>query len=360
MSIFKQILLVLLVSALVYGGFAAWDRYYAPDDATATKQGGAGRQTPVEAAPARLQVMSSVIEAVGTTLARRSVEIIPLDGGRIEDIDFRAGREVEAGEVVARLDSDIERADLAQSEAELRKAAMELERAKVLRQKNIATKASVDDFTANMAVAEAEVARAKRKLADRTIRAPFAGALGISRVHPGARVTDSTVITTLDDLSSVDIEFSVAEKLFGTTKVGQRVEATAAAFPGRVFIGTVSEIDSRVDPVSRSFKARARVPNPDRELPAGMFMHLRMILSSDEALVVPEEAVVAEGGSASVFVLQDGKVKRRKVVVGRREFGIAEIIEGLETGELVITRGTGKLRDGTAVKVVETSTGAAQ
>ena len=360
MSIFKQLLLVLLVSALLYGGFVGWDRYLAPHDATATNQGNATLPTPVEAVSARRQVMSSVVEAVGTTLARQSVEIIPLDGGRVEEIGFRAGQEVEAGAVVVRLDSDIERANLAQSEAVLRQTALALERAKVLRQKNVATKATVDDLTASMVAAEAEVARAKRKLADRTIRAPFAGALGISRVDPGARVTDSTVITTLDDLSSVDIEFAVAEKLFGTTKIGQRVEATAAAFPGRVFTGTVTEVDSRVDPVSRSFKVRARVPNPDRELPAGMFMHLRMILATDEALVVPEEAVIAESGTAFVFVLQEGRVKRRKVVVGRRELGIAEIIDGLEPDAVVITRGTNKLRDGTAVKVVDPSTGAAQ
>jgi len=360
MSIFRQLLLVLLVSAMLTGGFVVWDWYLAPHDATATNQTGVGRPATVEAAPAHLQIMSSTVEAVGTTLAHQSVEIIPLAGGRVEEIAFRAGQEVEAGAVIVRLDSDIERADLAQSEATLRKTALELERAKVLRQKNVVTKATIDELTANMATAEAEVARAKRKLADRTIRAPFAGALGISRVDPGARVTDSTVITTLDDLSTVDIEFAVAEKLFGTTKVGQRVEATTAAFPGRVFIGTVTEVDSRVDPVSRSFKVRAEVPNPSRELPAGMFMHLRMILSTDEALVVPEEAVVAESSSAYVFLLEDNKVARRKVVVGRRAFGIAEIVDGLEPGARVIVRGTGKLRNGMAVKVVDSAAGATQ
>jgi membrane fusion protein (multidrug efflux system) len=360
MSIVKQLLLILVFSALLYGGFVGWDRYLTPHDATATNQGTAGRPTPVEAAQARRQVMSSVVEAVGSTLAHQSVEIIPLAGGRVEEIAFRAGQEVEAGAVVVRLDDDIERADLAESEAALRKADLALERARVLRTKNITTKATVDDLTANMATAKAEVARAKRKLADRTIRAPFAGALGLSRVDAGARVTDSTVITTLDDLSSVDIQFAVAEKYFVTTKLGQRIEADAAAFPGRVFIGTVTEIDSRIDPVSRSFKVRAQVPNPNRELPAGMFMHLRMILATGDALVVPEEAVVAESGTAFVFVLQDNRAKRHKVVVGRREFGIAEIVDGLDLDSLVVTRGTSKLRDGMHVTVVESTAGTAQ
>jgi membrane fusion protein (multidrug efflux system) len=353
MPIFKQILIVLVVSALLYGGFAGWDRYLAPNDATATNQRGAGGPTPVEAAPARRQVMSNVVEAVGTTLAHQSVQIIPLAGGRIEEIAFNAGQEVAAGEVIARLDSDIERADLTQSEAALRKATLELERAKVLRQKGVVTKATVEDLTANLAAAEAEVARAERRLADRTIRAPFAGTLGIRRVDQGARVTDSTVLTTLDDLSSVDIDFAVSESLFGVTKVGQKVEARAAAFPGRVFIGTVSQVDSRVDPVSRSFRIRARVPNPDHELPAGMFIDLRIILTSDEALVIPEEAVVSASGAAFVYVLENDRVERRKVLIGRRDFGIAEVLEGLDDDAIVITHGTGKLRDGMAVTRIE-------
>jgi membrane fusion protein (multidrug efflux system) len=358
MTIPRQLLIVVLIGALLYGGYVGWERYLAPRDATATVQREPARATPVETAPARRQVLSSVVEAVGTTLARQSIEIVPLASGRIEDITFRTGQEVAAGTVIARLDSDIEQADLAQSEAVLRKADLALERAKILQQNNNATKATVDDLTANRATAAAEVARAKRKLADRTIRAPFAGLLGISRVDPGARVTESIVITTLDDLSNVDVEFAVAERFFALTKVGQQVEASAAAFPGRVFAGTVSEVDSRIDSVSRSFKVRARLPNSDRALPAGMFMTLRMILATEEALVVPEEAVIMESGTASVFVLENDRVSRRKVVIGRREFGIAEITEGLTPGTPVVVRGTGKLRDGMAVRVVDTAAGA--
>ncbi|SLN70412.1 efflux RND transporter periplasmic adaptor subunit [Oceanibacterium hippocampi] len=358
MSIRNQILLVLLVSAFLYGGFVGWNRYFAPD-ATATNKSGV-RPVPVETATARMETMSTAVEAVGSTLARQSIAIVPLAGGRVDRIAFQAGETIKAGGVIAELDDDIERANQAQSEAGLRKASLELERAKLLREKSISTRATVEDLTATKAAAEADVARARRKLADRTIRAPFAGTLGISRVDSGARVTDSTVITTLDDLSSVDIEFAVSETLFNATRIGQPVEATAAAFPGRKFVGKVTEIDSRIDAISRSFKVRARVPNPDRELPAGMFMHLRMILASSEALVIPEEAVVAESGTNFVFLLEDGKARRRKVTVGRRDFGIAEIVEGLQPGAVVVTRGTGKLREGSAVRVAANKTDALQ
>ncbi len=358
MSIIKQLVFVVLLGGLVYGGYLGWE-WYAADSAGSTaekrRRGGA---VPVEADTARIESMPVVAEAVGTTVARQSIEITPLSDGRIEAIAFDAGQQVKAGHVLVRLDSDIERADLKQAEAARGRAMLELDRITVLRQKNVATKATVDELASNLVAAEASESRARRKLADRTIRAPFAGTLGISRYYKGARVTDSTVITTLDDLSTVEIEFSVAEQLFSKTRQAQTVEATTAAYPGRVFTGVVTKIGSRVDPVSRSFKVRAEVQNADGALPAGMFMYLRMLLSSSNVLVVPEEAIIAEAGASFVFVIEDNKARRRAVTVGRREFGIAEITDGLSPGTVVVTRGTNKLRNGSTVKLAGAGGGA--
>ncbi|MEX2617014.1 MAG: efflux RND transporter periplasmic adaptor subunit [Alphaproteobacteria bacterium] len=351
MSLLKQLLFVALLGGLAYGGYLGWGEYVGANEAPPEKVRGGGAIA-VETGVARIQAMPVIAEAVGTTLARQSIEIVPLSNGRIEQISFEPGQQVKAGDVLVRLDSDIERADLKEAESALDKARMELDRITVLRQKNVATKATVDELASNLVAAEAAEARARRKLADRTIRAPFSGQTGISRYDKGARVTDTTVITTLDDLSSVEIEFSVAEYLFAKTRLGQKVEASAAAYPDREFSGVVTQIDSRVDPVSRSFKVRAEVPNPDGALPRGMFMYLRMTLAANEVLVIPEEAIVAETGAAFVFVVEDNKVTRRNIDVGRREFGIAEVTDGLAPGSVVVTRGTGKLRDGATVRVV--------
>ncbi len=353
MSLLKQFLFVFLIGCLAYGGYLGWGEYVdAGETPPERARGGGGGAIPVETGVARIQAMPVIAEAVGTTLARQSIEIVPLSDGRIEKISFQAGQQVKAGDVLVQLDSDIERADLKEAQAALDRAQLELDRITVLRQKNVATKATVDELASNLVAAQAAEARARRKLADRTIRAPFSGQTGISRYDKGARVTDTTVITTLDDLSSVEIEFSVAEYLFAKTRMGQKVEATAAAYPGRVFSGVVTQIDSRVDPVSRSFKVRAEVPNPDGALPRGMFLYLRMTLEAYEVLVIPEEAVVAETGSAFVFVVEDNKVQRRSIDVGRREFGIAEVTDGLAPGTVVVTRGTGKLRNGATVKII--------
>jgi membrane fusion protein (multidrug efflux system) len=350
MSLLKQFLFIILLSGLAYGGYVGWGWYFGTGETTNAKERRGGGAVAVETGVAQIQAMPIVAEAVGSTIARQSIEIVPLSDGRIEEVGFKAGQRVKAGDVLVRLDSDIERADLMQAEAARSKATLELDRINVLRQKNVATKATVDELATNLVTAEAAEARARRKLSDRTIRAPFSGTMGISRYDKGARVTNSTVLTTLDDLSTVEIEFSVAEQLFSKTRVGQTVEATAAAYPDRVFSGAVTKIDSRIDPVSRSFKVRAEVQNQDGALPAGMFMYLRMMLASSDVLVIPEEAVVMETGHSFVFVVEDGKVQRRQIDLGRREFGIAEVTDGLSPGAVVVTRGTNKLRNGVAVR----------
>jgi membrane fusion protein (multidrug efflux system) len=198
----------------------------------------------------------------------------------------------------------------------------------------------------------ATVDRAKRKLADRSIRAPFPGVVGIKRVDVGARVDDQTVIATLDDLAEIQIEFSVPEQFYARVEVGQAAEATSVSFPGRKFAGKVALVDSRVDAASRSFKVRVAVPNPDFVLPAGMFMHVQLTLESREGLTVPEEAIIPEAGASYVFVIDGGKAHRRKVAVGRRDVGLVEISEGLTLGEEVVVKGLAALREGTRVRVV--------
>lgn len=163
-------------------------------------------------------------------------------------------------------------------------------------------------------------------------------------------MTEDTVITTLDDLSHVRIEFSVPENLFGVARIGHKVEATTAAYPGRVFTGRIIEVDSRIDSVSRSFQVRADLPNEDGALPAGMFMQVSMTLEDGEATVIPEEAVIANAGAAFVFVVEDGKAARRSISTGRRAYGVVEVTRGVEPDTLVVTRGNAKLRDGMAVR----------
>ena len=150
----------------------------------------------------------------------------------------------------------------------------------------------MDELQAAFLGAQARLDVARKQLADRTVKAPFAGVVGIRRVDVGARVDDDTVLTTLDDLSEVEIEFSVPEIFFGRVRQGQTVSATSAAFPGRAFSGRIVTVDTRIGAVSRAFRVRAILPNPDLVLHAGMFMHVEVVLEERPAV---DHAAVGQG-----------------------------------------------------------------
>ena len=161
------------------------------------------------------------------------------------------------------------------------------------------------------------------------------------------------MITTLDDLTTVEVEFQLPELLYNDVRRGLDITATSAAFPGRTFPGRITNVDSRIDETARSFLVRAVVPNPDLLLPAGMFMTISVVLDAREAMMVPEAAVIFEGATSFVYLVSDNKAVRREVQIGQRRRDLAEVLSGLDSGDLVVQRGTQNLRNGAAVKVIE-------
>ena len=358
MSLWKQLVVLLLLAGIGFGGYYVYRTHMAAPEVAESDDG--PQVVSVETAAAERRSLARAVEAVGTTRARRSVEIVPLLPGRVVSVDFRPGQRVSAGDVLVELDSDIERADLAEAEAQLAERRQAVERNRQLQQSNAVARAQLEQTVAQAAAAEAALDRARRRLSDRAIRAPFGGVVGLADVDPGARVEEGEVITTIDDLSEVEIEFSLPETLFAEIDIGQEVVALGAAFPGRSFGGSVSAIDTRVDEVSRAFRVRAVIPNPEGELPAGMFMFLTLVLSESEAVTVPEEAVIAQAAETYVWVVEDGRAVRRTVTTGQRQDGRVAVLDGIAEGEAVVIRGTQRLRDGTSVKVLnEPATAAA-
>lgn len=351
MSLGRQIAIVLLI-LLAVTGFGYW---YAADltggsDAGATTRPKRPPAT-VEIAEAERTTLVQRIDAVGTTLAKQAVDIRPATSGQVVEIAFSPGSLVEVDALLVRLDDTAERADVAEAEAELRKAELELERAIKLVAKKTIAQATVDELEAAQQAAEARLLRAEKALKDREVKAPFSGQVGLKQVTIGTRVDNETVITTLDDLAEIQIEFSVPEIFFAKVRPNQEIKATSTAFGERIFEGIIEAVDSRIDRASRSFKVRAKVPNPDLVLPTGMFMLVDLILQEREALTVPEEAVMVSSGDAHVFVIRDGKAERRRVVLGQRNFGEVEITDGLNQGAKVVTKGLQRVRDGATVKV---------
>ncbi|UYV35625.1 efflux RND transporter periplasmic adaptor subunit [Rhodobacteraceae bacterium D3-12] len=352
MSIFRQLLIIAVLAGLAYGGFEAYEQYVVAN-APPEKSAPARRRGPalVETVNAEKRRLSETVEAVGTTRALQSIDIVPQASGRIKELLFAAGQHVKQGAVLVRLDDTIERANQTEAQAKLTERERVLDRVTQLRGSNAVAVATLEDATARLAEARAELDRANQRLGERTIYAPFAGTVGLAEVDFGARVSAGTFITRLDDLSEVEVEFSLPETLFARVKTGQKITASSIAFPDHSFIGKIEAVDSRIDPVSRAFRTRAVIPNPSGTLPAGMFMSLELTLSQSDHIVVPEEAIIFQAAETYVFRVADGKAKRVIVKTGQRRDGLVAILDGLTEGDEVVVRGLHRVRDGVEVKV---------
>jgi len=184
------------------------------------------------------------------------------------------------------------------------------------------------------------------------IAAPFDGVLGLRQVSPGSLVTPGTVITTLDDVSRIKLDFSVPERNLSALATGQAIIATSDAFPGEQFRGAITSVGSRVDPVSRSLAARAEFDNPDNKLRQGMLLEVQLQQASRQALQVPELSLQQVGQQAFVFVVgADDKVAQVPVRIGARRPGWVEILGGVKAGDRVVVDGIVKLKPG--AKIIE-------
>jgi membrane fusion protein (multidrug efflux system) len=175
----------------------------------------------------------------------------------------------------------------------------------------------------------------------------------LRRVSPGSYVTNTSVITTLDDVSQIKLDFSVPEAFLTVLVEGMNIAASSLVYPDRIFAGRISSIDTRLDPVTRAVLVRAIIPNEDGVLKPGMFMSVDLQRDRGDVLVAPEQAIVPEGTEQFVFVVSDGVVEKRSIQLGRRIPGFVVIAEGLVAGESVVTEGTDKIRDGSQVVVAK-------
>ena len=355
MSLGKQLFFLIVIAGLAYGGYEAWSRYGATEEVASAPR--PSRPATVELATSKMRSMAQTVEAVGTTRARQSVAIVPEADGRVIEMLLVPGQDVSQDDVLVRLDADIQRADLAEAKARVIERQQALERVEQLIGSAAVSQATLEDTTARLAEARAQLDRAEQRFANRTITAPFSGVVGLPEIDPGAWIDAGETITTLDDLSDVEIEFSLPETLFATVRIGQHVTARSAAFPGRNFDGQITALDSRIEPISRSFRTRAVIPNPDRLLPAGMFMSLTLTLSETNAVVVPEEAVVFQAAETYVFAAIDGVAVRMRVETGQRRDGWVALHSGLEEGVEVVVRGLQQVKDGKAIRVLEPQNG---
>ncbi|MBP9130981.1 MAG: efflux RND transporter periplasmic adaptor subunit [Steroidobacteraceae bacterium] len=325
--------------------------------ASAGKPGGGGAGggpvIPVVATPSRIEHLSLEVEALGTARASESIDVTAKVSNLVTAIRFTEGQQVRKGDVLVELDGAQARADLAVADAALKESASQLQRSRELYETKVLSDQQIEQIESTYSANVARVAAARSRLSDTIIRAPFDGRVGLRRASVGGLVAPGTVITTLDDTSTIKLDFTVPERVVAAMKPGLTLEARSVAYPDRVFEGKVASVDSRVDPNTRSVIVRALVPNGEGLLKPGMFLNVHLSRGTADVLVVPEETLVPEQGDVFVYVVQDGKASKRRIQTGQRAVGTVQVTDGLQAGEIVVTEGTQKLRDGVSVSVTE-------
>jgi membrane fusion protein (multidrug efflux system) len=306
---------------------------------------------PVEAATARSDTVVDAIIATGQIEAMQSIELRPDVEGRLVQILVREGSPVAQGTALFKIDDVELKAQVAQIEAERDLARQSLTRTRDLLQQKASSQAELERAEATMRSNEAELELQKTRLARTVVRAPFAGVMGQRYVSLGDYVTTDTRLAALQTVSPQRAAFQVPERYAEQLKRGQNVTFRVAALPGREFTGIVDFVDPIVQLPGRTILVKARVPNPRRELQAGMFIEARLATAVRPfAVVIPEDAVLPLQGSNFVWVVADGKAARREVELGVRTPGFVEVKSGVERAEQVVVGGQERLAEGAPVQ----------
>ncbi|HEY2357037.1 MAG TPA: efflux RND transporter periplasmic adaptor subunit [Phenylobacterium sp.] len=314
-----------------------------------------GGPTQVSVAVVQPHTFQDEIEVLGVAKGRQSVTLTAATSQLVQRVNFTDGQAVARGAVLIELKNTEQNAGLAQAQAKLAQAKQEYERWVTLNQKGFAAQTSVDQYQAAYLSAQADVAAAEARQADRMIRAPFSGVVGLSDVAPGALVNPGSPIVTLDDISAMRVDFPVPERYLAQLREGQAITARVDAYPGEAFEGRIAKLDTRVDERTRAITARAEFPNPGHKLKPGMMIRVSISHGRRQGLGVPEAAVSMQGDSAFVYVLQAQGARttteQRPVITGLRQDNFVELTEGAVAGERVVADGLNKLQAGQPVRI---------
>jgi membrane fusion protein, multidrug efflux system len=350
----SKLIVVCVLLAAVTGGYWYLQRLQERPAAQAAMQAQAAESIAVEAVEVET---GPVVDATTVTGSLRSDEDATISteiSGRVSGVHFREGQMVKQGDLLFTLDDAIYRAEVATAQANLELSKRNYERASELLERNAGTERAKDEALAQMEIDQAEVNLAQTRLDKTRIAAPFDGVIGLRQVSVGEYVTPGQDLVNLEDIEPIKVDFRIPERLLAAVDAGQPIEITVEAWPERTFEGAVFAINPQVDAAGRSIILRAQIDNEERLLRPGLFARVKLITAQrEEALLVPEQAIVPQGGKRYVFKVVDGKVQRTEVEVGTRRVGEAEILSGLKAGDVVVTAGQMKLQDGVAVRVLE-------
>lgn len=310
----------------------------------------------VEAAPALATTSTQDLRAIGTLQSDESVQITSEIPGRITQIFLAEGAPVAAGDVMVQLDDALAQAEVADAQARFTFAESNLGRANSLARSGNVTERARDEASTNAETTRAALELAKVRLSKHAIRAPFSGVAGIRKVSPGAYVGAGEAIVNLEKIDALKIDFKLPELFLAQVATGQTVEITVDALPGSSFTGTIYAIDPHIDVNGRALSIRARLENPGLALRPGLFARVRVKGQvTRNVIVVPEAAIVPRGDDKIVYTVENGQALEARVELGGRSNGMVEILEGLAENAMVVVAGQQKLKNGTIVEVVASS-----
>ncbi|MGH1360910.1 MAG: efflux RND transporter periplasmic adaptor subunit [Burkholderiaceae bacterium] len=362
----KKVLIALVGVILVVGSivYAKLGQFQAMGEAAANMK------PPPEVVTAMTTTRDSwrqSMPAVGTLAAVQGVTVSAEVGGRVKTIQFESGAEVQAGDPLLQLDTTTEAAQLRSAEAAAGLANANLARSRELGKQRLVSKAEIDTARALAREAAAQVQIAKSTLSLKTIRAPFAGRLGLRQVNIGEVLKSGDPIVSLQTLDPIYANFSLPQQQLGQLAVGMSVQLRSDAVPGKQFEGRINAISPEVDPLTRNARVQAQVANPDGKLNAGMFVQLEVLKDEQlPVLAIAASAILYAPYGNSVFVIeqaqtkdgQDGvpglSLRQQFVRLGQSRGDFVQVLDGLKEGDQIVTSGAFKLRAGMAVKIDNT------
>jgi membrane fusion protein (multidrug efflux system) len=300
-------------------------------------------------------------QAVGSLRSRQGVMLRPEVAGRVKQIFFNDGQRVRKGQLMVQLEDQLQQAQVAQARAELSIAEANHKRNQELVAQNFISQRSLDESAAALEVSRAKLSLAQATLQRLQVLAPFDGITGLKQINVGDYLKDGADMVNVEDIDAVLLDFRLPERFQAKVRAGQKAQLTVDALPGRPFSAIVQAVDPLIEANGRSVGVRGCIDNRQQQLRPGMFARVNAVFGSrDNALVIPEEAIIPQGGRTFVVKVVNGakpdeRVSERVAVkVGLRQPGKVEIVEGLAAGDTVVTAGHQRLqKDGTALRVVD-------
>ena len=361
-----QTLTVIFIAVL---SWLIWDKWDVITGSGASKNNSTKSEKPPTAVDAKSVRLDNIIvnmEIIGNLRASDAIDVTSEVNGIVTEIKFTEGQAIKKGNILFLLDASIEKAEISIQKADVNKWTALLERRqrlarsaeKLSETKNIA-RTRLDQLLTDEteALAQLQIAKATLQIAERRfykkiVRAPFDGIVGLKLKSIGEYLEPGEVITSLDSIDPIELDFEVPESAISALKIGAEINAVTRAWGNEVFSGIVKSINTRVNLKSRSITVRAKINNTNLKLKPGMFMIVKLpVVTHKNAIIIPEEAVLTDGTLRTVYVIKDGITNSKAVKLGQRLPGEVEVLEGISSDAIVITGGIQKVRDGSKVTI---------